>query len=74
MSAQQADILTSELHDWSPLSTVSSRSIAGIWLLSRGIREGAEITWRRSTSRTRWEAARAKLYDAQAKNLTGQAR
>ena len=45
MSAQQADILTSELDSYRMLLNGVIRRIAGIWLLSRGIREEPEITW-----------------------------
>ena len=74
MSAQQADILTSELDSYRMLLNGVIRRIAGIWLLSRGIREEPEITWEEINLQDQVEAARAKLYDAQAKNLTGQAR
>ena len=74
MSAQQADILTSELDSYRMLLNGVIRRIAGIWLLSRGIREEPEITWEEINLQDQVEAARARLYDAQAKNLTGQAR
>ena len=74
MSAQQADILTSELDSYRMLLNGGIRRIAGIWLLSRGIREEPEITWEEINLQDQVEAARARLYDAQAKNLTGQAR
>ena len=71
---QQADILTSELDSYRMLLNGVIRRIAGIWLLSRGIREEPEITWEEINLQDQVEAARGRLYDAQAKNLTGQAR
>lgn len=69
MSTQQADILTSELEYYRRILTPVIRKICRIFLRLRGFLEEPEIEWNNINMQDEVELAKARLYDAQAKNL-----
>lgn len=69
MSAQQADILTSELDCYRTQLSGVLRKIAGIWLQLKGLDEEPAITWESINLQDEVESARARLYDAQARQM-----
>ncbi|MBC8570542.1 phage portal protein [Zongyangia hominis] len=69
MSAQQADILTSELDCYRTQLNAVIRRIVGIWLGLRGIEDEPVITWESINLQDEVELAKARLYDAQARQL-----
>lgn len=69
MSAEQADILTSELRSYRAVLTPVIQKIANAVLLAGGHAETAEVVWNDITLRDETELARAELYRAQAENL-----
>ena len=70
MSAQQADLLTSEL--WAIRRTVEPviRKICRTWLILEGYDPAVEIVWDEISLQDLAETARAELYRAQARKLT----
>ena len=70
MSAQQADLLTSEL--WAIRRTVEPviRKICRTWLILEGCDPAVEIIWDDISLQDMAETARAELYRAQARKLT----
>ena len=70
MSAQQADLLTSEL--WAIRRTVEPviRKICRTWLILEGCDPAVEIEWDEISLQDMAETARAELYAAQAAKLT----
>ena len=70
MSAQQADLLTSEL--WAIRRAVEPviRRICGAWLILEGLDPKVEIEWDEISLQDMAETARAELYRAQARKLT----
>ena len=70
MSAQQADLLTSEL--WAIRRAVEPviRRICGTWLILEGLDPKVEIVWDEISLQDMAETARAELYRAQARKLT----
>ena len=69
MSAQQADLLTSEL--WAIRRTVEPviRKICRVWLILEGFDPAVEIVWDDISLQDMAETARAELYRAQASKL-----
>ena len=70
MSAQQADLLTSEL--WAIRRSVEPviRKICKLWLVLEGYDPKMEIVWDEISLQDMAETARAELYRAQAQKLT----
>ncbi len=69
MSAQQADVLTSELEAYRRLLTPVIKNICRAYLLSRGYNPGVEVVWDDITLQDEVEQSRARLYNAQAERL-----
>ena len=69
MSAQQADLLTSELEAYRALLTPILRKILRTFLRLSGYADEAQIVWNDVTLQDEVELARARLYDAQAQQL-----
>ena len=69
MSAQQADLLTSEL--WAIRRAVEPviRRICGTWLILEGLDPKVEIVWDEISLQDMAETARAELYRAQARRV-----
>ena len=74
MSSQQADIMTSELNALRRTLTPVVEKVCDLWLRMHGKGCAFQVVWEEINLQDQVEAARARLYDAQAKNLTGQAR
>ena len=72
MSAQQADLLTSEL--WAIRRAVEPviRKICKVWLVLEGYDPSVEIEWDEISLQDMAETARAELYAAQAAKLKGE--
>ena len=71
MSAQQADLLTSELEAYRAILTPVVRKILRTFLRLSGFSDEVQIEWNDVTLQDEVELARARLYDAQAKQLLG---
>ncbi len=69
MSAQQADLLTSELESYRALLTPVLHKILRTFLRLSGFADEPQIEWNDVTLQDEVELARARLYDAQAKQL-----
>ncbi|MBQ7541179.1 MAG: serine/threonine protein phosphatase [Clostridia bacterium] len=69
MSAQQADLLTSELEAYRALLTPVLQKILRTFLRLSGSAEEPQIVWNDVTLQDEVELSRARLYDAQAKKL-----
>ncbi len=69
MSTQQADLLTSELEAYRTLLTPVLQKILRTFLRLSGFTDEAQIAWEDVTLQDEVELARARLYDAQAKQL-----
>ncbi|MBR5619474.1 MAG: serine/threonine protein phosphatase [Clostridia bacterium] len=69
MSAQQADLLTSELEAYRALLMPVLRKILRTFLRLSGFTDEPQIEWNDVTLQDEVELARARLYDAQAKQL-----
>ena len=69
MSAQQADLLTSELESYRMLLTPVLQRILRTFLRLSGFSDEPQIVWDDVTLQDEVELARARLYDAQAKQL-----
>lgn len=69
MSSQQADLLTSELEAYRMLLTPVLRKILRTFLRLSGFAEEPQIEWNDVTLQDEVELARARLYDAQARQL-----
>ena len=69
MSSQQADLLTSELESYRALMTPVLRKILRTFLRLSGFADEPQIEWDDVTLQDEVELARARLYDAQAKQL-----
>lgn len=69
MSAQQADLLTSELEAYRSLLTPVLLKILRTFLRLSGFADEPQIEWDDVTLQDEVELARARLYDAQAKQL-----
>ena len=69
MSSQQADLLTSELESYRSLLTPVLRKILRTFLRLSGFADEPQIEWDDVTLQDEVELARARLYDAQAKQF-----
>ncbi len=69
MSAQQADILTSELESYRRLLEPALTRICNCWLMLRGHGATARPVWRDINLQDEAEAARIRLLDAQARAI-----
>lgn len=69
MSTQQADILTSELESYRTLLTSVLYKICRTFLRLSGFTDEPQIFWNDITLQDEVELARAKLYDAQARQI-----
>lgn len=69
MSAQQADILTSELEYYRELLTSVILKICNLWQAFRSRREPLEVVWSNISLQDEVELAKAELYNAQAQTL-----
>lgn len=69
MSQQQADILTSELEAYRRILTPVIAKIARTFLLLRGRREEPRVEWTDISLQDEVELSRARLYNAQAKQI-----
>lgn len=69
MSQQQADILTSELEAYRRILTPVITKIARTFLLLRGWREEPKVEWVDISLQDEVELSRARLYNAQAKQI-----
>lgn len=74
MSAQQADLMTSELTAVRRSLTPVLEKICGLWLALHGYACGFSVEWDPINLQDEVEEARAALYAAQAENLRGQGR
>ena len=72
MSAQQADMLTSELEAYRAILTVVLQKILRTFLRLEGFADEPEIIWNDITLQDEVELSRARLYDAQAQKLLQQ--
>ena len=72
MSAQQADVLTSELEAYRRILTPIIEKIAKLFLATEGYSEEVEVLWEDITLQDEVDLARARLYSAQAKVLEEQ--
>lgn len=71
MSSQQADALTTELTSYRRLLTPVIEHICSVFLRLRGNSGGAEVIWDEIMLQDAVEEAKAELYRAQAKTLSG---
>ena len=71
MSSQQADSLTTELWAYRRILTPVIEKICSMYLRFLGNSSGVEVVWDDITLQDTVETARAELYSAQAKKLTG---
>lgn len=71
MSSQQADSLTTELWAYRRILTPVIEKICSMYLRFLGNSSGVEVIWDDITLQDTVETARAELYSAQAKKLTG---
>ena len=71
MSAQQADVLTSELEAYRRTLTPVIAKICTIFLRLEGYTDNPEIEWDDITLQDEVELSRARLYNAQAQQLLG---
>lgn len=69
MSAQQADILTSELEYYRTLLSSAVRKICRMWLVSNGYACEPQVEWEPVNLQDEVEEAKARLYRAQAESL-----
>ena len=69
MSAQQADALTSELWAYRRILTPVAEKICNMYLALLGLDATASIEWDEITLQDETEQARAKLMNAQAKQI-----
>ncbi len=69
MSAQQTDILTSELEYYREQLNPVIRKICSVWMRLNGICEDFEIVWDNINLQDEIELAQARLYNAQADSL-----
>lgn len=69
MSAQQADILTSELEHYRALLTPVIEKIAGVYLRSMGLDPGVRTEWSNISLQDETELAQARLDNARAAQL-----
>ena len=69
MSAQQADVLTSELESYRALLTPVLLKILRLFLRLEGFAAEPQVVWNDVTLQDEVELSRARLYDAQAKQL-----
>ncbi len=69
MSAQQADVLTSELEAYRRILTPTIEKICRFWLNSNGIQDKVSIVWDDITLQDEVELARAALYRAQSQKI-----
>ena len=72
MSAQQADLLTSELWALRRAVEPALRKACGIFLRLEGFGGGAEIVWEDISLQDIVEESHARLYRAQAERLEGE--
>lgn len=69
MSAQQADVLTSELEAYRRILTPAIEKICRFWLITNGIRDDVKVIWNDITLQDEVELSRAALYRAQVKKI-----
>lgn len=69
MSAQQADVLTSELEAYRRILTPAIEKICRFWLITNGIRDDVKVIWNDITLQDEVELSRAALYRAQTKKI-----
>ena len=69
MSAQQADVLTSELEAYRRILTPAIEKICRFWLITNGIRDDVKVIWNNITLQDEVELSRAALYRAQTKKI-----
>ena len=69
MSAQQADILTSELEYYRALLSPAVRKICRMWLAANGYACEPQVEWEPVNLQDEVEEAKARLYRAQAEQL-----
>jgi hypothetical protein len=69
MSAQQADVLTSELEAYRRILTPAIEKICRFWLITNGIRDDVRVIWNDITLQDEVELSRAALYRAQTKKI-----
>lgn len=74
MSAQQADMMTSELDAIRRSLEPTVERVCELWLRLHGFRGGVEVLWEEVNLQDRVEDARAELYRAQARALAGEKR
>lgn len=72
MSAQQADALTTELEAYRRILNPVLLKIGNKYLEINGIAAKAEVVWDAITMQDETEAAKARLYDAQAEKILGE--
>lgn len=72
MSAQQADVLTSELEAYRRILTPVIEKVARLYLATEGYAPDAEVIWEDITLQDEVDLARARLYSAQAQVLENQ--
>ena len=72
MSAQQADVLTSELEAYRRILTPIIEKVSRLYLASEGYAEEVEVVWEDITLQDEVDLAKARLYSAQAKVLENQ--
>ncbi len=74
MSQQQADILTTELEAYRRTITPMIEKIGGVYLALRGIACPLTVQWSDITLQDETQLAQARLYNAQADRLLGEAK
>ena len=69
MSAQQADLLTSELTSIRRSLTPVIEKVCGLWLAMHGFAEAFEVAWDDINLQDEVEEAKARWYDAQTERI-----
>ena len=72
MSTQQADLMTSELTAIRRTLTPVVEKICRLWLRMHGYPDIPEVVWDTINLQDEVEEAKARLYDAQARQLEGE--
>ena len=72
MSAQQADVLTSELEAYRRILTPIIEKVSRLYLATEGYADEIEVVWEDITLQDEVDLAKARLYSAQAKVLEEQ--
>lgn len=70
MSAQQSDILTTELKSYRRILTPVIKKIGDMYLAANGVDKSVNVVWNDITLQDECDSARARLYTAQAEKIS----